>query len=322
LTQSILEHDADPMRLQVRSVVTEADEVIAVTLVRADGGPLPDWEPGAHLEITLASGLIRHYSLCGNPSDRTSYRIAILRQADGRGGSIEAHASLVPGAEIQVRGPRNNFELHPGGKTVFVAGGVGITPILTQIRQAEQDGRDWRLYYGGRSRASMAFVEELSLINSDRVTLVPQDEKGLINLDQVLSEARDGDIYACGPTPLLEALEDRCSGGRVPLYLERFAATRTETSQHDEHGFTVELQRTGLELQVPPEKSILDVTLEAGIPFLWSCKEGICGTCVADVLEGEPDHRDDYLSDQEKADSKVMMICVSRCKGKRLVLDI
>jgi ferredoxin-NADP reductase len=295
-----------------------ADGVLALTLRHPLGEELPAWEPGAHIDVVLGPGLERQYSLCGDPADRTAWRIAVLREPDGRGGSAHVHQELRQGDKVGVRGPRNHFALEPAPRYRFVAGGIGITPILPMLAEAESRGAEWSLLYGGRSRNSMAFTEELSRYG-ERVTVAPQDETGLLDLASVLDDVpEDTLVYCCGPGPLLDAVEARCPAGR--LHVERFAPKEQETGENT--GFEVELAQTGRTVPVAPDVSVLDAVRAAGVEVLFSCTEGTCGTCETDVLEGAPDHRDSVLTDEERAAGETMMICVSRCRGKRLVLDL
>ncbi|MEU0455589.1 PDR/VanB family oxidoreductase [Streptomyces sp. NPDC006129] len=295
-----------------------ADGVLALTLRHPLGEPLPAWEPGAHVDVLLGPRLERQYSLCGDPADRTAWRIAVLREPDGRGGSAHVHERVAEGDKIRVRGPRNNFRLEPAPRYRFVAGGIGITPILPMLAAAEAAGAEWTLLYGGRTRDSMAFGEELARYG-DRVTIAPEDETGLLDLPSVLDDVpEDTLVYCCGPGPLLDAVEARCPSG--VLRVERFRPKEQETGDATE--FEVELARTGRTLTVSPDVSVLDAVRAAGVEVLYSCTEGTCGTCETDVLDGEPDHRDSVLTDEERAAGETMLICVSRCRGKRLVLDL
>ncbi|MFI9168756.1 PDR/VanB family oxidoreductase [Streptomyces lincolnensis] len=295
-----------------------ADGVLALTLRHPLGEELPEWEPGAHIDVVLGPGLERQYSLCGDPADRTAWRIAVLREPAGRGGSAHVHQELGQGDKVGVRGPRNHFALEPAPRYRFVAGGIGITPILPMLARAESRGADWSLLYGGRSRDSMAFTEELSRYG-ERVTVAPQDETGLLDLASVLDDVPEGTlVYCCGPGPLLDAVEERCPAGL--LHVERFAPKEQETGENT--GFEVELAQSGRTVTVAPDVSVLDAVRAAGVEVLFSCTEGTCGTCETDVLEGAPDHRDSVLTDEEREAGETMMICVSRCRGKRLVLDL
>lgn len=295
-----------------------AEGVVALTLRHPLGEELPHWRPGAHIDVVIGPGLERQYSLCGDPADRRAWRIAVLREPHGRGGSSHLHEHVGAGDRIRVRGPRQHFDLTPAPRYRFVAGGIGITPILPMLAAAQAAGARWTLLYGGRTRESMAFTGELSRYG-DRVTLAPQDESGLLDLDSVLSGNPEGTlVYCCGPGPLLDAMEERCPAGS--LHVERF---RPKAQEHDAEGeFEVVLARSGRTLTVPAAASVLDTVRGAGVEVLFSCTEGTCGTCETDVLEGTPDHRDTVLTDAERAAGETMLICVSRCRGKRLVLDL
>ncbi|MET8770469.1 PDR/VanB family oxidoreductase [Streptomyces sp. NPDC004658] len=295
-----------------------AEGVLALTLRHPLGEELPAWEPGAHVDVLLGPGLERQYSLCGDPADRNLWRIAVLREADGRGGSAHVHERVREGDKVRVRGPRNHFPLQPSPRYRFIAGGIGITPVLPMLAAAEAAGAEWSLLYGGRTRRSMAFTAELERYGH-RVTVAPQDETGLLDLGPVLDDLPDGTlVYCCGPDPLLDAVERRCPAGT--LRVERFRPK--EQPVGEEGAFEVVLKRSGRTLTVPPRVSILDTVRAAGVEVLYSCTEGTCGTCETDVLEGTPEHRDSVLTDEERESGETMMICVSRCRGGRLVLDL
>ncbi|MBC9724323.1 PDR/VanB family oxidoreductase [Streptomyces sp. TRM68367] len=305
--------------LVVDRAQSAADGVRALTLRHPLGEELPAWEPGAHIDVVLGPDLERQYSLCGDPADRSAWRIAVLREPDGRGGSAHVHDHLGEGDKVRVRGPRNHFRLEPAPRYRFVAGGIGITPVLPMLAAAEAAGAEWTLLYGGRTRTSMAFTEELGRYG-DRVTIAPQDERGLLDLASVLDRPPDGTlVYCCGPGPLLDAVEERCPAGI--LHVERFQPKERQQTGDDTE-FEVELAQSGKTLTVPADVSVLDAVRGAGVEVLYSCTEGTCGTCETDVLEGEPDHRDSVLTDEERAAGETMLICVSRCRGKRLVLDL
>jgi ferredoxin-NADP reductase len=292
----------------------EAEGVVGLTLARTDGGALPAWTPGAHVELDLPGGLVRHYSLCGDPADTREWRIAVLREADGRGGSRVVADEVVEGTSLRIRGPRNHFPLRPAHRYVFVAGGIGITPLLPMVRAVDAAGADWVLHYGGRARASMAFLDQLT---GDRVHVYPQDEVGLFDLDALLGGiGPDTLVYCCGPTGLIEAVEGR---GLPGLHVERFTAGAVDLAGDT---FEVVCERSGLTTTVPDGTTVLEAVRAAGVDVPSSCEEGICGTCETRVLGGEPDHRDHLLTDEEQAAGETMMLCVSRCRGPRLVLDL
>jgi ferredoxin-NADP reductase len=310
------------LRLRVDRRATGAEGVVVLDLRDPAGADLPEWQPGAHVDLRLPGELTRQYSLCGDPADRSVWRIGVLREPESRGGSRHVHEELHEGAEVDVRGPRNHFPLVPAPRYLFIAGGIGITPILPMIAAADGAGARWELHYGGRSRRSMAFLESLEQI-SGHLTLHPQDEVGLIDLDALLGTPQpDTLVYCCGPEPLLVAVEQRCADWPAgALHLERFAPK--DVGEPVLTGaFEVELALTGRTLTVPPEKSILSVVEEAGVQVLSSCQEGTCGTCETAVLAGEVDHRDSLLTPDEQAANDTMFICVSRAACPKLVLEL
>jgi len=299
-----------------------ADGVVALTLREVDGTPLPPWEPGAHVDLILDQAATRQYSLCGDPRDQHEWRLGILRDANGSGGSLYVHDQLKTGDLVRVRGPRNNFPLIDSPRYLFIAGGIGITPMLPMIRAAEAAGADWKLVYGGRQRASMAFLAELAPYG-DKVSVRPQDESGLLDLDQLLAQPQpDTKVYCCGPEPLLAAVEQRCAmWPKRSLHVERFVAKPLTTPVLTD-AFEVYLAQSDLTVIVPPDKSVLSAVEEAGVGVLSSCAEGTCGTCETPVLAGIPDHRDSVLDNEEREAGDCMMICVSRACTPRLVLDL
>jgi ferredoxin-NADP reductase len=320
-TSRVREHlvsDVNEVELVVDRREFAADGVLALTLRHPLGAPLAAWEPGAHVDVVLGPGLERQYSLCGDPADRSAWRIAVLREPAGRGGSARVHDQVRQGDKVRVRGPRNHFALLPAPRYRFVAGGIGITPVLPMLAAAEAAGAEWTLLYGGRTRDSMAFVGELARYG-ERVTLAPQDETGLLDLAPVLDELPgDALVYCCGPAPLLDAVQERCPAGA--LHVERFQPVEQPAGTDVE--FEVELAGSGRTVTVAPGVSVLDAVRAAGVEVLFSCAEGTCGTCETDVLEGTPEHRDSVLTDAEREAGETMMICVSRCRGGKLVLDL
>ncbi|MGI8312793.1 PDR/VanB family oxidoreductase [Saccharopolyspora hattusasensis] len=276
----------------------------------------------------MPGDMVRQYSLCGDPANQSVWQIGVFREPDGRGGSAFLHDQVRAGDQLDVRGPRNNFELLPAARYVFIAGGIGVTPLLPMARAATRTGTEWEFHYGGRSRASMAFLDALDALQLEnghaaQVTYYAQDEVGLIDLKSILAQPRpDTLIYCCGPEPLLEAVERSCAQWPSgTLHVERFAPK--ESGEPMLSGtFEVELAASGMTLKVPPETSILEVVREAGVSVASSCQEGTCGTCETRVLEGAIDHRDSLLSPEEQAGNDTMFICVSRAACPRLVLDL
>ena len=311
----------DPeLHLVVEKKELLADDVVLLTLRDPSGAELPEWTPGAHLDLVLTADLVRQYSLCGDPGERSVYRVAVLREPAGRGGSAHVHDVVAEGDTVLVRGPRNRFALVDAPGYVFVAGGIGITPLVPMIAAAHAAGADWQLVHGGRSRASMAFTE-LAGRHPDRVALVPQDEAGLLDVAGILAAAAGRPVYCCGPEGLLAAVEAEGERLGVPVHVERFSARPGALDGPDE-AFEVELSGSGTVVAVPAGCSILDALEGAGIATLSSCREGTCGTCETGVLAGEPYHRDSLLTEEERASNEVMMLCVSRSRSPRLVLEL
>ncbi|MEU4124376.1 PDR/VanB family oxidoreductase [Streptomyces virginiae] len=300
------------LRALIVSRTQPAQDVLELTL---ESPELPAWTPGAHVDVTLPSGLVRQYSLCGDPADEGRYRLAIRLVEDGRGGSREAHAQLVEGAELELRPPRNRFELLPAPSYAFVAGGIGITPILPMLRAATAAGADWTLLYGGRSLDSMPFLDDLAAYG-DRVTVHPEDEVGLPDLTRLAGAAPGTLVYCCGPEPLMRAVTE-AAHDPAAVRLERFAPS---AAPGPARAFTVELRRSGRAVEVGAGESTLAAVRRELPDTPYSCEQGFCGTCQHRVLAGEVDHRDDLLTDQERGES--MLLCVSRAKGDRLALDL
>ncbi len=309
--------------LLVKQMTWEAEGVLSLTLTHPDGKPLPEWTPGAHVDLALRGALVRQYSLCGDAADESAYRVAVLREQATLGGSEYVHEGLRPGHRLTVVGPRNNFAFLPTERYVFVAGGIGITPILAMVRAAEARGADWELWYGGRRRESMAFLDELAAYGA-RVHVVPEDECGRLDLASILAAPEEGTlVYCCGPEPLLAAVEERTAGWPEGLLqVERFKARKVDVGPDGDQPLTVECHKSGRTVEVAPDCSVLDALESAGVAVSSSCRDGICGTCETRVLDGTPDHRDSLLSASEQAAGRSMMVCVSRARTPRLVLDL
>ncbi|MEE2061685.1 PDR/VanB family oxidoreductase [Rhodococcus artemisiae] len=315
--------DSEQTKMQVIGKDVLAEGVVMVRFADPDGGCVPAWEPGSHIDVIIDESTVRQYSLCGDPADDTCLAVAVLREDSGRGGSRWVHDSLQIGDLVSIAGPRNNFTLESAPSYLFVAGGIGITPMLPMLRAADASGADWRLLYGGRTRASMAFAEDLVAEYPDRVELRPQDEYGHLDLAAALDALDEGTgVYCCGPEPLLQAIENECRGrSGVTLHVERFAAKERPADALDDT-FEVELRQSGTTVAVDANETLLDAVLRSGIDVPFSCREGTCGTCETAVLEGIPDHRDSVLTEDEQAENNCMMICVSRSCTAKLTLDL
>lgn len=308
-------------RMRVSAKEPAADGVVVVTLEDPTGAAVPQWEPGAHLDLVLGE-VTRQYSLCGNPGDGTSLTVAVLREPEGRGGSAYVHDKLAVGDVIEVGGPRNHFALTEAPSYLFVAGGIGITPLRPMLHRVDEQGVPWQLLYGGRTRGSMAFADDLAAAHPDRVQVRPQDEHGILDLATALDAAAPGTaVYCCGPEPLLLAIESACrERDHVTLHVERFAPK--DIGDTENGAFEIELGRSGGVVEVGESESIIDALARRGVEVDFSCREGTCGTCEVAVLGGTPDHRDSVLTDDEQAANDAMMICVSRSCTPRLVLDL
>jgi len=295
-----------------RQVVARDENVVALTLAAADGSPLPSWHPGAHLDIHLPSGRIRQYSLCGDPGQHGAYRIAVRRIPGGGGGSIEVHDKLPVGSTVTTSGPRNAFPFSVPGfgsptRTVrFIAGGIGITPILPMLGLARRLGVNWSMVYVGRSADSIPFLDEV-LRFGDRIEIRTDDVHGVPAADDLLGECGTGTtVYACGPAEMINAVRRRLIGrDDVELHFERFAAAPVV----DGEPFTVSVAST--EVSVAADETLLAALQRVGITAPYSCQQGFCGTCRTRVISGEVQHRDTLLTTAER-DSGLMLTCVSR----------
>lgn len=313
--------------LRVHRLERVAPQVLLVELRDPDGELLPPAEPGAHIDVHLPDGAVRSYSLCGDPADRHAYSIAVLNVPGGRGSRF-VHGDLEPGTDITIALPRNNFRFDEAPRYLFIAGGIGITPLLPMIREAARREADWVLHYCVRSAAVAPFLGELRALAdaqgaNGRVEVHAADEGKKLTVDALLADTpEDVLIYCCGPQRLMEAV----AAAARPMQDVRFEwfAPRADTAPKaaSDDGFDVVCARSGVTVTVAAGTSILEALYAAGVAVDSSCEQGICGTCETAVLEGEPDHRDSVLSDAERAAGKTMMLCVSRARSARLVLDV
>jgi ferredoxin-NADP reductase len=309
-------------RLTVRRHEWVSDSVVCLELGDPDGRPLPPWSPGSHIDLALPGGIVRQYSLCGVTTDSV-WRVGVLREPQSRGGSAYVCDSLRVGDVVEAGTPRNNFPLVQADGYCFVAGGIGITPVLPMMAGAARQDRPIRLHYGGRRRSSMAFLDEVAKYG-DEVTVHPEDEVGLLPVLDVVGALPAGwAVYCCGPEPLIRAVESACSSRPdLTLRLERFIPVTADASVDVPETYTVVLERSAMEVAVSKDESILDALEAAGAPVSQECREGICGACETKVLDGDPDHRDSILTAAEKASCSTMFICVSGSRSARLVLDL
>jgi ferredoxin-NADP reductase len=315
--------------LVVTEIRSETSLIRSIKLARADGGPLPGWEAGAHVMVRLPDGDERSYSLvnsCCQPDATVrpdAYRLGVRLEDPSRGGSRYMHALHV-GDAVAVSGPTNNFALAPSaGPVVLLAGGIGITPLISMAAQLTAHERPFRMIYAGRSRDHLAFLDEVTASAPAKLTLHTDDRTGIFDVDRLMASLQEGEpLYVCGPTPMIDAaiaIAKRMDWAPGRLHFEHFTAAAPAAGDRP---FEVVLKRSGRSFVVPADRTILDVLIEAGVDPLYDCKRGDCGICQTGVLEGEPDHRDYILSDAEKASGKVMQICVSRSRTERLVLDL
>jgi ferredoxin-NADP reductase len=314
--------EQDFIEVTVRQAKLEADGVISLEMV-PDSGLLPAYEPGSHLDIELPSGIVRQYSLCSPPADLSFYRIAVLLEAESRGGSKEVHESALVGKRVRIRGPRNHFALEPSPRYLFIAGGIGITPMLAMVIRAEREKSPYELVYVGRHLESMAFRDRLP--TGPHVKVQVSSESGRPDLAALVAGVTDDTlIYACGPLGMLKELEEVCAstGRSGQLRLEKFdgdGEAAAEAANGD--AFEVELAKSGKVLTVSADQGLLEV-IQDHCDVMTSCEDGFCGTCETRVLEGIPEHHDTILNEKERAAGKTMMVCVGRSKSPRLVLDL
>lgn len=310
---------------RIRKIWEETPEIKCFELVAADGSALPEIDPGAHIDVHLGDELNRQYSLWNGPDITDCYRIGVKREPESRGGSVAMHA-LKEGDTISIDFPRNNFTLKSGsGRTVLLAGGIGITPLLSMAQHLAAERKPATLHLFARDAKHAPFLDELAALPSAPVHL------GLIppTLDAVLKGILgnlepDAHVFMCGPGPFMDLVDKTAAICGVPtdhLHMEYFSVD-PETLDVSGDSFEVVFAKSGKSAVVEDDQTIIEVMEELEIEFLTSCEQGVCGTCMANVIDGTPDHRDHYLNDAEKASGKVMMPCVSRCKGKRIVLDM
>ncbi|MCP4620275.1 MAG: oxidoreductase [Bradyrhizobium sp.] len=311
--------------LRVKRISYEAESINSYELVLPAGGDLAPFTAGSHIDLHLKNGMIRSYSLVNDQSERHRYVIAVNKDDSGRGGSSFVHMNFKAGDIVTASAPRNNFALREDAQhSLLIAGGIGITPLMSMIRRLEALGRPWNLSYAARTRRAAAFLDELGAIrpNAD-LNLHFDDERGGRPLDLasvVASAPVNAHLYCCGPVPMLEVFE-RATASRPAghVHVEYFQAAQAPAV---DGGFEIRLARSNRTIAVEPGKTILDAVLDAGIMANYSCSEGVCGTCETRVIEGIPDHRDLFLSPEEKAANKTIMICCSGSKSGTLVLDL
>ena len=312
-------------RLRVHESRPAAQDIQLFEFRALDGSDLPPFEPGAHLMVRAPNGLLRRYSLCNDPHERVRYQITVKREAQGRGGSISMVDECRVGDEIQVSLPRNDFTLvSPSVSYLFIAGGIGITPILSMIRYLKTaGGKPYKLFYLTREPALTAFRDELSGPEYRGKVVIHHDHGDpdrSYDLWPLLEQPKGAHLYCCGPRGLMEAVRDMTGHWSASaVHFEDFGSGKAASGAND-NPFTVRLARAGATLEVPVGKSLLEVLRASGHEVSYSCESGTCGTCRVHYLEGEVDHRDLVLTDQERV--RTMMVCVSRSFSPELVLDL
>lgn len=314
------------LNVVVRKREIQGHDVVVLDLGRTDGAPLPLFEAGAHVDIHVAPGLVRQYSLCSDPADVSVYRLGVLKDPASRGGSVGVHEALLEGQEVQISAPRNLFPLAADAqRSLLLGGGIGITPMIAMAHALHQRGASFELHYCGRSRSRSAFLAQLAEAPFASQVHTHFDDEGLgqrLDLPGVLGRANAGThVYTCGPSGFMDWVIE---GARQQGYAEDHIHKEYFQVEVDASGasFEVVAARSNKTVQVAEGQTILEALAEVGIKIDISCEQGVCGTCLCEVLEGEPDHRDVYLTDEEKAANDQILVCCSRAKSNKLVLDI
>lgn len=316
------------MQVKIARKFAVATDICAFELVHTEGAALPPFAAGAHIDVTLRDGLVRQYSLCNPPTESHRYLIAVLREANSRGGSIAMHA-LEEGGVLDIGEPKNHFPLHTQARhSLLLAGGIGITPILSMAEALDHAGASFEMHYCTRSAARTAFRDRLAEARfAERVHLYFDDAQdgGRLQLDALLAQARaDTHLYVCGPSGFIAAALDaaKAAGWDDANVHREFFSGAGAPAQESGGAFQVKLSSTGRVIDVAPEVTVVAALAQAGIEVPTSCEQGVCGTCLTRVLSGEPDHRDVYLMDDEKAANDQFLPCCSRSKSPMLVLDL
>ncbi len=312
----------DLRRVRVVAVGHPAADVMTFGLHEADGRPLEPFAPGAHIDVQIPGGPVRQYSLCGSVVASGAYTIAVKKEPESRGGSSGMHERISVGALLSIGGPRNYFPLAPGEHpSLLIAGGIGITPITAMITELQEEKQDWTLHYCARSERHAAFHRELAKLAGSRMHTY-FSEAPILDVDALIAgQSSDTHVYCCGPNPLMDAVARATSSWpERQVHFEWFTAPANDAGPNT--AFEIELARSGVVLTVPSDRTILQVLRDNGYDVNSACEEGICGTCETAVVSGEPEHRDAVLSAEERAANNTMMVCVSRAKGSRLVLNL
>lgn len=318
------------LELRLAARRQEAEGIVSFELMHPDGAPLPAFEAGAHILVDVAPGVSRAYSLCNDPAERHRYLIAVLRTEDSRGGSVGMHQAIQPGQLVRVSFPRNEFELLPGeGRTLLIAGGIGITPLLAMAETLANANREFELHYCTREAAKTAFTARIKTRFSARTRFYHDlpPEAPPFDARKVLQQRGPNDqVYVCGPSGFIDHILSTAAAlgwDKRQLHREFFAPPTTQPDAlADETAFDLILSSSGKKVHVPCGVSAAAALLEAGISLSMSCEQGICGTCATTVLDGVPEHRDHYLTDEDKARNDCFMPCRSRARTPELLLDL
>jgi len=315
------------IQVRIKRISFEAETINSYELVAPAGDELVPFTAGSHIDLHLPNGMIRSYSLVNDQCEKTRYVVAVNKDAASRGGSSFVHENLRAGDVITISYPRNNFALQENAAhSVLIAGGIGITPLISMIRRLEALGRSWELFYAARTRVAAAFLDELHALRCDvhphlHLNFDQEPSGRMLDLSAIVKSASpDAHLYCCGPVPMLEAFETATQGRPAEqVHVEYFKAKEKPAA---EGGFEVRLARSNRTIAVEAGKTILNALLDAGIAVNYACTEGVCGTCETRVIEGIPDHRDLFLGKEEHAANNTMMICCSGSKSSTLVLDL
>ncbi|WP_111415010.1 PDR/VanB family oxidoreductase [Billgrantia lactosivorans] len=313
--------------VEVKARHDEAEDIVTFELADPHGRPLPAFSAGAHIDVRVKEDLIRQYSLCNHPEERDRYLIGVLRDPASRGGSLAMHEEIQVGDLVQVSAPKNHFPLKPAGRTLLLAGGIGITPLLCMAERLARTEADFELHYCTRSLQRTAFRQRIAASGfAERVHFHFDDgtAEQRLDLETLLATPEpDTRVYVCGPTGFIDAVLSTAKASGWPgerLHTEYFTGAVADTA--DDDSFEVRIASSGASFTVPADKTVYQVLTENGIDIMVSCEQGVCGTCLTRVLEGEPDHRDLYLDDDEHAANDQFTPCCSRAKSKVLVLDL
>lgn len=312
------------LAVQIKSIIREARDVVSLELVEADGSELPKFEAGSHIDVHLPNGLIRQYSLCNAPNERNRYLIGVLLDPKSRGGSKAVH-ELIEGSEITIGEPRNFFPLEESkGRSLLFAGGIGITPILCMAESLHMSDANFELHYCSRSREQAAFVRRIEDSPfAGNASFHFDDEKSADIVGLLSSPQAEDHLYVCGPSGFMDFVLKTAEAQGWPqhrLHREYFSAEPKTGAENS--SFEVQIASTGQVVTVGSETSVAEALIAVGLDIPLSCERGICGTCVTGILEGIPEHRDMYLTEDEQQANNIFTPCCSRAKSTRLVLDI